>query len=250
MVERLKTAGLSLQRDSSDAFQNISIKNMIACTARSGSGALASSLGRYKFNFNEYFNPGGYIKNICDQHSIRDFDDLAKQIANNAVVNGSFDLKLGYAASGYLVLFNEIPTRIDQWKIVFLTRRNLVRQAISALKAQATGQWTFGMSPVGDLRESDYDFDVILKTVTDISAQNARWERFFAIFRINPHRVVYEDFLSDEFNVVSQVATYFGRDIKRYPDAASHITKHRIQSTRINEVWEERFHEDIATRLK
>jgi LPS sulfotransferase NodH len=87
------------------------------------------------------------------------------------------------------------------WKYIYVTRRDLLMQAISYHTAMQTGLWS-------SLSESDrlpiFDQEMITGCMLTLSNFMCRWECIFQLFRIEPIRIQYEQIAADGFSVVQR----------------------------------------------
>ena len=142
-----------------------------------------------------------------------------------------------------------------QW--VFLTRSNVVGQAVSRVMARQTGinhatgkaedqhfagNLAKGYDPNYNAK-AVYRYGAILEQVSAISLANLAWERFFASHNIEPLRIVYEDAIQDEnMSYLDSMADMMGlsEKLNRTPRVMVKIGNER------NKEWVERFFVDAA----
>ena len=229
-------------------FPDVPLKSAILCTARSGSSLLSVALQAYKFDFHEYLNTGGMLKTNIAQNEITKTSEMAPHFAKMATVDGRMSIKTPANGLPYFFMMGEFPKNLSQWRFVFLRRENLVRQAISGLIAQKTGQWTKRMEQKGTITEDDYSFDDILRLVNVYANGNRAIERFIGLLNLPTYNVTYEEFLADQKNILAEIAAFLGCDTSKYPEAKNHEPWLERQSTDLNENWEKRFREEILSR--
>jgi len=125
-------------------------------------------------------------------------------------------------------------------RIIALSRRDTVRQAVSYAIARQTGvfivdgDWLPRRTPVA---EPHYDFDLILACLRAIEREQAAWERVFASSPRPPHRVMYEDLVERYDDEVRGCLEFLGVD----PPAEIPHPNVQRQATAINDEWAERF---------
>jgi len=97
---------------------------------------------------------------------------------------------------------------------VLLTRRDRVRQAVSAFMARETSSFRAlpGAVPPPE-REVVYDYQAIRRQLAAADASNARWLGFFSAAGIEPYRVEYEELASDYEGTASAVLAHLGRPV-------------------------------------
>lgn len=128
--------------------------------------------------------------------------------------------------------------------IVFLTRKDLVAQAISYSRAIRTNKWFAG----GDrLKKSDYDFSHIELMKTSLTKQYDYWETMFSMARIEPIRITYEDLVENSSQVVSHIL----KEMNIHPNRDMTLLLPRIekQSDAISKNWRERYDSDRRVKL-
>ena len=95
---------------------------------------------------------------------------------------------------------------------VYLTRRDRVRQAVSAFMASETSVFR-DFSP-GDVRPRPtvvYKYDAILGQLAAADYGNARWRAFFAALGIEPYRIDYDDLASHYETTVAALLARLGK---------------------------------------
>lgn len=97
--------------------------------------------------------------------------------------------------------------------LVSLERRDIVRQAVSAMVASQTGLWR--IIPGTGQREatgvSRYDYDRILGLISLARDSADHWTRYFAAIGARPIRIVYEDLARDYAGTVGTLLAELGR---------------------------------------
>jgi LPS sulfotransferase NodH len=119
---------------------------------------------------------------------------------------------------------------------VLLRRRDLLGQAISAVRAAQTGQWRSTMAAQGP---ATYDGAQIYDRLQGAARDYARWDIFFARKGVEPTTIVYEDLLKDPQSAVDRVAVLFG--LRGQARAASHGIDLGMQRDAMTEEWRVRF---------
>jgi LPS sulfotransferase NodH len=243
IVERY-TAMLPRGQGTCVAFDEVPHKCIIACTSRTGSTMLSQLLAAYGAVPHEYLNPPRVLSER-DASGASDYGQLCAHLVRTYSRHGTFAVKGPFQCVIPLFLAGEFPRQIHAWRFVFLTRRNLVRQAISLLVAQQTRSFAAWQAPTTTLRSEDYSASGIAGAIDNIVAGNGWWEKFFATYGIEPRRVTYEDLVADPATVVRSVARHCGlSDEKAAAPRHPPLTR---QSTMLNEEWERRFRADAMT---
>ncbi len=125
--------------------------------------------------------------------------------------------------------FAEIATEV---KYIYLTRRDLLGQAISAHRAIITGSWS---SRDPELAEPVFDLAAICGQLVSLTNQMAYWERYFALRGIQPLRLLYEEIVGDCEGTVRKVAEFLGvREAIAYGSVTTRVSQQR---NAINDEW-------------
>jgi len=93
---------------------------------------------------------------------------------------------------------------------VHLSRRDRLRQAISAVAANDTGLWR-SIPNVGEQdprADPDFDFERIERLIGYSDYCHGHWNNFFAAMDVTPHRVTYEELAADYRGSVTGVLRF------------------------------------------
>jgi trehalose 2-sulfotransferase len=120
-------------------------------------------------------------------------------------------------------------------KYVHITRKDLLGQAISLARAQASGSWK---SQVPAMRQACYSRAAIAQGLNDLALAEARWQVYFARNQITPLHLTYESVFEAPQHAVDQVAALVG--ITGASLSPEKIT-HKIQRDAGTEEWRLRF---------
>lgn len=160
-------------------------------------------------NPEEYFNDirkeaDGFTERLDLKHlSLSDY--IAKIRAENQN-NGIFGLKTHYhQIAGFPSLPKRFPEFFPDSKYIWLSRRNLLRQAISYCRALQTSAWTHY---IASAVQPIYDHEQICTCVIYFAKEIENWERFFASHRITPLHIVYEDLALDYYGTIKRVLDF------------------------------------------
>ncbi len=224
-------------------------KALIACTSRSGSTLLAASLERYWVNPQEFFNPEEQVKRAALAGEARTLREYANLLAQSAVSGGWFVTKGAIESFLFLCYLGEFPERSRDWKVIFLRRRNAIRQAVSMEIVARTQAWNVRQKPKSRVKPAEYSFDALSKRLEYILSANDKWERVFALLGIAPHRLFFEDLVANLAGETERAARYLGIDVGKFPAARRHVPWPKPQATSLNAQWERRFRQDLAKRM-
>lgn len=182
----------------------------------------------------EYFNgPGmatfqpGYPQNAEDQ--------LREVVRQGATDNGVYGVKL-FSANFDEVARSGWTRRLPSLRFIWLTRRDLLGQAISVTRLAQTNQYSADAKAVG---EAFYDPRHIAREIHMLAWGQARWAAFFARCGIAPLRLEYEDIADHPQETADKVARLVGLDGKAEVDPGQVYT--RVQRDSVSEEWRARF---------
>lgn len=95
-------------------------------------------------------------------------------------------------------------------KLIFLTRRDKVAQAVSFYRAQRSGVWGRYRGQGAETQEVVFDFDALHALVGELTLREARWQSLFDALQAAPHTVVYEDYVQEPEGAVRGILTFLG----------------------------------------
>jgi len=148
-----------------------------------------------------------------DPHSLGGY--LTYLYAHSTSPNGVFSVKVHWNHFAELrergLRVEELPQPIS-W--VYISRRDLIAQAVSFARANRTGEWnTKRVLHRYRPPSLDYDDDAVLRAYRDLAEAAAQWPRFFERAGITPISVVYEDLDSEYESTVRRVFDALGIDV-------------------------------------
>jgi LPS sulfotransferase NodH len=214
------------------------------CTApRSGSNwvcELLASTGALGYPL-EYFNTLGR-RTFTDPAYPSDPAAQARYIlAHSTSPNGVYGVKLfpwQHDAVAAHVRWNDV---LPNLRLVHLARRDLLGQALSALRAQQTKQWRWNVTAHGAARYDGAGIDVCLQMIV---REYARWELYFARNGVQPLRLVYEDVIASPQSAADGVADLLQLGYRPIIDPGR-VTL-RPQRDAVTEQWRARFHAEFG----
>ena len=248
-------------------------RTILICTQRrSGSTLLgeafyfAGGLGCPLEYFNQGFQPSferrwqsSDIRNyIADLHRLRTdpsgvfsiklfWNDLAALAT--ALTFRDIDSALGSGASQtadetYRDIFAAVEHCFPNPTFVFLTRRDMVRQAVSLAVASQTSVWR-QLSRYRSSPRPIFDFDEIVQNLARIQGDNLHWEKFFRAVQLPHVNIVYEDISGDYDQTIRRLFDALGR-----PDAPIVRPRLERQANDISESLREEFLSEFRQRTR
>jgi trehalose 2-sulfotransferase len=159
----------------------------------------------------EFFHPDKMAA-LQGRWGVNKLDDYLRELlARKTSPNGVFGTKAHWAQ--YQPLFGESDPRtvFPGLRVVFITRRDRLRQAVSWVRALQTLKWATAESPRVE-RPEVFDHEQITQKLGRIDREEEVWESLFDRHGIEPHRVVYEDFIEAQEQTVRAVLELLGVD--------------------------------------
>jgi trehalose 2-sulfotransferase len=132
-------------------------------------------------------------------------------------------------------------------RFVYLRRGDVLRQAVSWLRAEQTGVWFQTDEPGQDRPEQElrFDFGRIHELAQLISEHNAAWQEWFASAGVRPHPVRYEDLDADPVGVTRDILDFLGIEL---PPGREISARHRRLADELNAEWIERYRAEPMER--
>jgi LPS sulfotransferase NodH len=179
-----------------------------------------------------------------------DYGAYVGQTLEQTSRGGIFGAKLLHGQlDGFLARLRSVPrwqglsdlalleTAFPRPSFVWISRHDVVAQAVSWLKADQTGEFY-----VGDERRTgatpSFDFDAIGRLVDELTESNERWQEWFTANGIEPLAITYEELAADTIGTSRRVLAFLGvevpRDVKFLPRTAK-------QSDAVNDEWIARY---------
>ena len=214
---------------------------LIAASPRSGSqllGALLTSTGLAGFP-DEHFNPWhmGDATNFFPDDLLYGPDHIQRLIEKYTTPNGVFGTKAHFLQVINFVGLDRLeslyPTPL---KYVSLRRRDFTRQGISLARAVQTNAYNSDMHPA---RDPIYNFYQISQCIREVHVDAKGWETYFHQRGIEPFRVIYEDFVTDQRNTLRHLLGFLGIVIPA--DFQIRATPLKKQADSLSDLWVEKF---------
>lgn len=188
-------------------------------------------------------------------------DYLASVFEEGSTSNGVFGAKV---MSGYFADFinnlREIPgsgtapvpdllsQTFPHLRYIWVTRRDKVRQAVSLWKAIQTWTWREDELPAENdhsatpKKELRFHFGAIDHLLQQIEADERAWQQYFNEAKIQPFRVMYEDFVLNYQETVQEILKYLDLDVSSTGACAFAERRMKRQANAQSEEWVEWYH--------
>jgi LPS sulfotransferase NodH len=189
----------------------------IAMTARSGSTMLCSLIEKLGYCGipDEYLNPRGPFQENHSKYGGASFKEYLENIYNHVNSNcNMLGIKTAFldfypAANYFSEEFNEFS------KFIYLTRNNLYAQAVSLWSAEKSKLWHSFDGTRSTISSSQYNYDEISMCLKQLINERVKWEAYFSLYGIIPHRMTYEDLCSNQDSALNSLVEFLGLQIPR-----------------------------------
>lgn len=187
---------------------------MIAFTPRAGSTHLCAALHQagQQAEPNEIFNPRGPAQQESGRRRVALFSDYIASFT--AGPDETFIFKTCWQDVAPLA---PMLTRLfPNLRVVYLKRRNDAAQAVSAFKAEVTGQWhrRLGDPAARALSEADFSMSRLLAIHAMQANDRYGWAGWFTAQGISPLQLVYEDFEADVNIALRELVPTLGLNLR------------------------------------
>lgn len=223
-------------------------KYIIAVTPRSGSSHLCDVLK----NTQALGKPGEvlpqeFIPNILKSAPARTPDEYIQNVLKVLQTdNGASGLKTSWFQFDKFRQDIEDPSIFRKFKYIYLTRKDIVAQAVSLYLATESSVFhtnkTHTSETIKKLEELQYNFEKINFWHRHILAQENGWESFFGN-EILPLRITYEEIEKDVISTGKQIAAYLCVNDKRI-DEMKYCSKFNKIGDLRNIQWTQRYLSD------
>jgi LPS sulfotransferase NodH len=221
-------------------FRSLDRRFIVAHSPRVGSHLLCAGLLGYGAVVEEFFEVAR-IHNVSSRKGFSSLRQYCEWVVADYGIGGVFGVSGGVKALAPLVMTGEIPAFVSDWRFVHLTRRDIVRQAVSELVAKRTGAYKSSRTPTTVLTVEDYDAQRLKRLIDAAMTVNAAWQGAFEVYGVEPLRLTYETLAADPAAVTAQAAAFLGLDRSPVTDARSLAPPMKRQATSLNEAWASRF---------
>ena len=208
----------------------VSHKYIIAITARSGSTWLAHLLKSTNIcgNPQEIFNAEA-IRFPPNMSGATDFRRVFEHQVTSNTLDHTFGFEVNFEKFNQLLELASLQGVFldNKFKFVYLTRRDLLSQAISVMSAMKTGVWHkfIGRVTNKDTQCDHIDERAIWHWILSFLQEERRWETFFNRNNLTPLRLTYEDLVTNPALQVARIISYLRPDqVRSTEDVQRHIT--------------------------
>lgn len=217
---------------------------VIASTPRCGSHMLGHTLhqtGYFGFPL-EYANPEN-LKEWKRRIETESTECVIRELTQRRTSpNGVFGIKLHYTHINVLGGFDRVQALFPDAYYVLLSRKGILKQAVSLAIARQTGVWIAGQEPKND-NPPQYRFEQIERCLREVILDNASWRYTLAA---NGCHYIEMDFDSVRKNLgasVQTIADFMGVQLDGSQTQEEHVTSR--QGSSLNDEWVAQFVRDF-----
>lgn len=217
-----------------DYRQRPAVTYFVCSTPRCGSSVLCEALCLTEMAGvpTEYFD-AETREGFSAAWQVQSDDYLPTLLRKKTTPNGVFGCKTHFHQYQEAFGIEALPQLGSSVRYIWLSRRDVIRQAVSYWKAIETNQWA---TTHQCLNESPrFDFEQIDRLRKQIEYEQSQWQLFFDRHAIEPLRITYEEAVGWIPDVVAECFRYLSLDPSRVPSEFSLTLKK--QADALSEEW-------------
>ena len=191
----------------------------------------------------ELFHPD-YMRRLRRRWGAETTEDYVQQLlARKTGPNGVFGAKAHWGQ--YQQLFEQTDPRavLPHLRLIFMTRRDRLRQAVSWVRALQTMRW-HSIHPEQKERPPEFDLEHITRKLARIGREEDEWRTVFERYGIEPLDIVYEDLVSDPARILRETLEFLGIEVPPNLEVAQPTLER--QADELSEHWVERYLAETA----
>ena len=230
---------------------------LICTTPRSGSNLLSALLESSGMmgQPSEYLNHTGTIPRLAKKHNLIDTNStiilrkyLDFVINNRSSANKVCGIKLFFNQLERFLDFPEMKEILKQCHFIFLTRKDLVAQAVSMYIATETNIWKSIKEDKSSRDFVEYNESKINSILENLIKQNNKWSEFFGVNKLNYLEVTYEEILENSNQLCQDICSFCGVDVGNY-EFSLESSRFKKQGDSLNEKFANIFYENYKLNL-
>ncbi|WP_181166006.1 MULTISPECIES: Stf0 family sulfotransferase [unclassified Mesorhizobium] len=198
------------------------------CQHLSSTGVLGHPLEYFNWRGRRFFNDPTFPECIVGQ--------VEKILTMGATPNRIYGLKIFAHQHDWISREIDWINALPNLHFVYLSRRDLLGQAVSWARAIQTGQYR-SSQPAN--QPAVFDAELIRRQLDVLVRERARWEMFYARTGIEPLRLEYELVVANPQDAVRKVADMMGLQLQPNQDFSKVVIQKQRDS--INLEWAHRF---------
>jgi LPS sulfotransferase NodH len=217
---------------------------IIASTGRSGSHMLGHALHLTQyFGFPlEYANPAN-LREWKRRIETESTEDVIRELTQRRTSpNGVFGIKLHYTHIKVLGGFDRVQAFFPDAYYVLLSRKDVLKQAVSLAIAKLTGVWIAGQQPT-NTNPPQYRFEQVEGCLPEVILDNASWRYALAANGCNYLEMDFDAVKENLGASVRTIAGFIGIQLDDNQTQEEHVTSR--QGNSLNDDWVARFVRDF-----
>lgn len=222
------------------------LKTAVICmTPRSGSSYLGSLFRANGWgDAQEHFRlSGNQLADFVAETGVKSYGGYIGALVERYASDSHYAVKADWTQFRPVYHFGAYARYFKQARYIYLTRSDILAQAVSRYIMEATGygDTTQTLAP-GKLESVDFNYDKICDQIRHLQAVATAWETFFAVERIEPLRITYEALVADPEATLQRIAAHIDADL---PDPLVTETEYRRVTTPLNQALCDTFREHM-----
>ena len=190
----------------------------------------------------ELFNPG--FMPVLKQHwGVETTEEYVDQLlARKTGPNGVFGAKVGWGQYRTVFGDGDPRERLPNLHLLFMTRRDRLRQAVSWVRAIQSRRWQSIQRgrPDGAV---EFDPEHIARKLRRIARAEEAWRAMFERHGIEPFEMVYEDLVADQDRTLRGALEFIGVEPPARLDVEPTLGR---LADEVSEAWVERYRAEAA----
>jgi LPS sulfotransferase NodH len=230
---------------------------VVCCAPRSGSTLLIQLLqGSGVMGVPaEYLNHRFLVRALGERFAALDADGrirpnfyLQTLVRRRTSANRVFGIKVLHSQMERWITIEIMRRMLRRSRLIWLRRSDVVGQAISLAIAQETQRWhaVGSGSAAEEPSVPDFSAERVRRVLGTILSEEAAWEQFFAVNRVEPLVVRYEDLVADPDRTCRAICRFVGVEAPR-PFSLDTVAT-RPTGGAVNEEWRARWLEAMRFR--
>lgn len=214
---------------------------MICMTPRSGSTYLGSlfrenGLGDAKEHLRI---AGNQMRDFVNQCGAKSYGDFIRALVEGYASSNYFSIKADWLQFRPFYHFGGFQKYFQNAKFIYLSRKDILSQAISHFIAGQTGYGhTTQIKDSNKFELLQFDYKGILAEISEIQSRAKAWEMFFSLERIEPLRLYYEDLRDNPAGTLTQIVAFLNVELPKVPTLD---TEYRSVETHLNHELRQKF---------
>jgi LPS sulfotransferase NodH len=166
---------------------------------------------------------------------------MLASVEKHSSSNSIYAAKSTFHTLAPMFLLKEFPKNLKRWKIIVLTRKDKVEQAISVFKLNINNQAASWTESSVEIVPNDYDYKKISNKLNNILKVENTISAFLSAYNVDNLEISYESLSEDPEGTVMKIGDFCGLKISPFEIK----TQFEIQRDEISAEWKKRWLNDV-----